>query len=137
MKHFLVSNNPDDAKAALKQAVPAMVSSCSINTAHGDIHFSGPQAVALSAFVAGMLSEGSTIPSLDFYNEVLDHTESLSDLAEEFGNRTVMDPFYLHGALHTPGGFIEAIPPSRIIDFVHTLPSAAKWMERIKENTGE
>lgn len=131
VKAYFVSNNKRDAKVALKQAVPSMADSCHINTAHGDIHFNGQQAKALSAFVAVMLSEGTSNPSLDFYNEVLNHTESLSDVAMEYGDRTVMDLFYLHGALHTPDGFIEAIAPSRIVEFVRTLPSADKWMERI------
>lgn len=131
IKVFLVSNNKADAKAALKQAVPAMADSCLINTAHGDIHFNGEQAKALSAFVAALLSEGTTSPSLEFYNEILNHTESLSDVAAEYGDRTVMDLFYLHGALQKHDGYIEAMAPSRIVEFVRTLPSADKWMERI------
>lgn len=134
MTIYFVSNKEDDSKAALEKAVPVMAQSCTISTVHGDIQFDGQQAQVLSAFVANMLSERTAIPALDFYNEVIACTESLTALAEEYGHETVMDLFYLHGALHTPDGWIEAIPPSRIVEFVRTLPSAAMWMERIKEH---
>lgn len=134
MTIYFVSNKKDDAKAALEKAVPAMAQSCTISTVHGDIQFDGQQAQALSEVVASMISERTTIPALDFYNEVIAYTESLTALADEYGHETVMDLFYLHGALHTPDGWIEALPPSRIVEFVRTLPSAPMWMERVKEH---
>lgn len=51
-----VSNKQADADEALRQAVPSMFQSFSINTTFGDLHFNGYQATAIAAFVTKLLN---------------------------------------------------------------------------------
>lgn len=71
-----------------------------------------------------------------FWDELLMATESLSAIAEEFGNATLCDCMYLQNALLT-GGYIDNDGPeatSKIVDLVAKLPSSETWTKFIHVN---
>ena len=63
-----------------------------------------------------------------FYNELNDSVEVLSDIAEQHGARTLSDLFHLHASIIN-NGFIDAWPDSAVIKVVSQLPSADRWIE--------
>lgn len=70
-----------------------------------------------------------------FYEEVLEATESVCGIAEQYGQMTLVDIFHLLGVL-TEGdrhkSFIDEYCGSRVIEFVDTLPSAAAYRPYIR-----
>lgn len=70
-----------------------------------------------------------------FMAELLDSVESLTAVAEEHGPRTLADLFYLHAAIGS-GGFVDFYPgESRLVEMVEGLPSAAEWLQFIKQES--
>ncbi|ADV02158.1 MULTISPECIES: hypothetical protein [Comamonadaceae] len=63
----------------------------------------------------------------EFYNELSDSVEVLSDIVEQHGARTLSDLFHLHAAIMS-NGFIDAWPDSAVLDVVSLLPSAERWL---------
>lgn len=70
-----------------------------------------------------------------FFKELNAQHDSLCELAENFGTRTLSDLFYLHAAL-LEGGFIDAHPDSSVLAVVDTLPGAQLWRHHISEYDG-
>lgn len=71
-----------------------------------------------------------------FMSELLDAHETLTDIAESKGARTLADCMYLLSAVQK-GTFIEVHHPSEslVIDVIQSLPSADLWMTYIYEVT--
>ncbi len=70
-----------------------------------------------------------------FYREVLDASETLSDIEEAHGARTIYHLFYLMGAI-VSGDHIDLFTGDTLDDretiaFIDTLPSAQRWREFI------
>ena len=67
-----------------------------------------------------------------FFNELLEHNETLAGIADQHGVRTLADVIYLQNAI-LDGSFIELFPDeSAILTVVEALPSAAIWRGFIK-----
>lgn len=63
-----------------------------------------------------------------FFSELLGAVETLGDVAEEFGQRTLTDLMYLQHAILT-GGKIEVWPgETRVGEVLAKLPSFDSWM---------
>lgn len=71
-----------------------------------------------------------------FMEELLAAHETLTDIAETKGARTLADCMYMLSAVQK-GTFIEVFHPteSKILDVVRSLPSAAVWMAYVNEVT--
>jgi hypothetical protein len=69
-----------------------------------------------------------------FMDELLAAHETLTEIAESKGARTLADCMYMLSAVQK-GAFIEVHHPtqSEILDVVQSLPSAALWMTYIQE----
>lgn len=69
-----------------------------------------------------------------FMAELLDAHETLTEIAELQGARTLADCMYMLSALQK-GAFIEVHHPtlSNIRDLIQTLPSAALWLTSVYE----
>lgn len=69
-----------------------------------------------------------------FFEELLNESETLGAIADEHGVRTLVDLFYLHSAI-SEDSFIDCDPEeSNVLEVVSTLPSAARWKEFIQVN---
>jgi hypothetical protein len=67
-----------------------------------------------------------------FYQELVEATETFSDIVNEFGERAFVDLMYLQQAIMT-GDHIDHWPnESRVADVVALLPSAEEWMKHVK-----
>lgn len=71
-----------------------------------------------------------------FMGELLDANETLTDIADIYGARTLADCMYMLSALEK-GSLIEVHHPteSRVLDVIHALPSATLWMNFVREVT--
>jgi hypothetical protein len=69
-----------------------------------------------------------------FMDEMLDAHETLTEIGEEKGARTLADCMYMLSAVQK-GTFIEVHHPSEseILDVVQALPSATVWMDYVRE----
>lgn len=112
-----VSNKPADAKKALRKAVPSMFTSFSVNTPHGDLHFNGFQADAVSSFISKLLSSRvrvvagphvcSPIPNFDRLYLRLQYTEGTP---KEAIHAYAKDAAAKHGGLNIKGECIMGMP---------------------------
>ena len=67
-----------------------------------------------------------------FYSELIDSVETLTEIAEIHGARTLADLMYLQQAI-SKNGFIDYYPgESKVLDIVSSLPSGKKWANYIK-----
>ena len=67
-----------------------------------------------------------------FYSELIDSVETLTEIAEIHGARTLADLMYLQNAILT-GGFIDYYPDeSNVLEIAGALPSGEQWSEFIK-----
>lgn len=67
-----------------------------------------------------------------FMTELLDAHESLTEIVDKYGDRTLVDLFYLHSAIHKKSVIeVDEITDSRVVDLVRELPSAEFWMQHI------
>jgi hypothetical protein len=67
-----------------------------------------------------------------FFEEALEAADTLGAIAESYGQRTLLDVFYLHGALLS-GDWIDAWEgESRVVEFLQTLPSAQTWLANVR-----
>lgn len=75
-------------------------------------------------------------PSAQFMEELLEAHETLTEIAECKGARTLADCMYMLSAIQK-GTFIEVHHPteSKILDVVQSLPSVDLWMTYVKEVT--
>lgn len=71
-----------------------------------------------------------------FMTELLDAHETLTEIGERKGVRTLADCMYMLSAVQK-GTFIEVHHPteSKILDVVYSLPSATLWMTYVHEVT--
>lgn len=70
--------------------------------------------------------------AIQFMRELLDSTETLLGISEQYGPRTLADLMYLHSAI-VSGGYIDFLPgESAVLELVQQLPSAACWVQFIK-----
>ena len=71
-------------------------------------------------------------PAARFMAELLGESGTLTDIADEHGNRTLADCMYLLSAIQK-GTYIEHVEPSpsRVLDVVQQLPSRRHWMKFI------
>lgn len=69
-----------------------------------------------------------------FMQELLASVETLSGLADEHGQQTLVDLFYLHSAIVT-NGFIDVFSDhSAVSKVVSALPSAEVWLGYVRSN---
>lgn len=70
-----------------------------------------------------------------YWGELQNQFESLTDVAEEHGGRTLADLFYLHAAILS-GGFIDVFEgdATAVVELVEQMPSAAKWLTFIRRD---
>ncbi len=67
-----------------------------------------------------------------FFTELLDSCESLQGIAEQFGQRTLVDLMYLQNAILTSGQ-IEVWPDeTRVCEALKALPSSGLWLTHTK-----
>jgi hypothetical protein len=67
-----------------------------------------------------------------FMQELLDSVETLLDIANEYGTRTLVDIMYLQAAI-LEGGFIDHYPDeSAAMKIASGLPSGERWAKFIK-----
>ncbi len=72
-----------------------------------------------------------------FMKELLDSVETLTDIAESHGARTLSDLIYLQAAILT-GEFIDHYPDeSAVLEIVRSLPSGEKWAKFIRTEDAE
>jgi hypothetical protein len=71
-------------------------------------------------------------PAARFMTEILDGHETVTDIADQYGARTLADVLYLHSAINKKT-YIEVFQPtdSRILELVRQLPSADFWQQHI------
>lgn len=76
----------------------------------------------------------ATAPGTRFMIELLDAHETLTDIGEQRGTRTLADCMYLLSAIQK-GTSIEVHHPtmSEILEVVQALPSASEWMSYVHE----
>lgn len=87
---------------------------------------------AVCRLLSRELSSPDTNRAAEFWDQLLGSVESLTELAETHGPRTLADICYLHAAI-AHGGFIDAYPDdSRILDVIQDLPSAEEWMTYVQ-----
>ncbi len=64
-----------------------------------------------------------------FWRELSESVESLTELADQHGPRTLADLMYLQNAILS-GGFIDHYPgESNVLEVVKALPSAERWLQ--------
>lgn len=67
------------------------------------------------------------------FSEILENVEAVAVVGEQFGSATLVDLIYLLQVLakHKPGGkgYIEQTFDSRIVEFLKTLPNAARYLK--------
>lgn len=62
-----------------------------------------------------------------FFDELLNHVETLTAITEEYNVRTLADLMYLQLAI-LKGGFIDHYPgESKVLELVNALPSGERW----------
>lgn len=67
-----------------------------------------------------------------FMDELLDSVETLSSIADAFGQRTLVDLMYLQNAI-LKGNYIDGYPQeSAVLDIARKLPSGNRWSTFIK-----
>lgn len=67
-----------------------------------------------------------------FWKELIDSVETLTEISEEYGTRTLVDLMYLQNAILS-GGFIDHYPgESSVMEIVNALPSSERWMKCVK-----
>lgn len=70
--------------------------------------------------------------AVTFMKELLDSVDTLSGIADEHGQQTLVDLMYLQNAI-LEDGFIDVYPDaSKVLDIIGNLPSADKWMKFVK-----
>ena len=68
-----------------------------------------------------------------FMQELLDSVETLTDIANEYGTRTLVDVMYLHSAILI-GDFIDHnSEESAVMDIANSLPTGERWVKFIKK----
>jgi hypothetical protein len=68
-----------------------------------------------------------------FYEELIDATESFSDIIAVYGEPAFVDLMYLQHAI-MEGNHIDHYPEtSKIAEIIALLPSAAEWMKFVKD----
>lgn len=68
-----------------------------------------------------------------FFDEVLEAADTLGAIAEDYGQRTLLDLFYLQAALLS-GDWIDAwAGESRVVEFLRLLPSAGTWLANVRQ----
>ncbi|ASL48896.1 hypothetical protein bAD24_p00975 (plasmid) [Burkholderia sp. AD24] len=98
--------------------------------AAGDI---GDQA---DACIAAIVSMNCPAASALFSRELLESVETISGIAEQFGNEAVVTLCYLQTAI-LRGTHVELDPrDAEIAAFVRALPSGSRWMTHIRMNHG-
>lgn len=71
-----------------------------------------------------------------FHEELLERFDTLTDIVAHYGQRTLMDLFYLQAAI-LDSTFIQAWDDeSRVVEAVRELPSAEHWMSFVKYADG-
>ncbi len=70
--------------------------------------------------------------SSKFMTELLESVETLTEIAEKHGARTLADLFYLQQAILN-SGFIDHYPDeSKVLEIANALPSCEQWLKYIK-----
>ncbi len=78
------------------------------------------------------VAAGQQAAAKRFYDELIDATETFTDIAEQHGARTLSDLMYLQNAILS-GGYIDHYPnESAVLDIVRALPSGEEWVKYIK-----
>lgn len=76
-------------------------------------------------------------PAAQFMQELLASVETLSDVVETYGARTLADLMYLQNAV-VNGSYIDHHPDeSAVVDVLKTLPSCERWLAFVKVVPGE
>lgn len=69
--------------------------------------------------------------AMQFWEELLGSVDTLGEIAETYGVRTLTDLMHLHVAVLT-GGFIDAwAADSSVLNLVQQLPSSQHWLRFI------
>ncbi len=70
--------------------------------------------------------------ALTFFQELLNSTESLTGIANEYGSRTLADLMYLQNVILSGGLIDHYSDESRVLEIVSALPSSEQWSAFIK-----